>query len=207
VRIPFLNKRTARKGWIVYGLLRLTCVLLPAYSPVCDCAWINLKYLNNRARGPAGGCPARDARTRRIVFPARDPPERDQQPSLALWLLRIAVEPGISCVYGDPHMCENAWQGDCLWFGVPQRNMSTPRIFMRVYDESGAPKVLFKPFRWCFPSMSLSSCLMEESCSCLSTISLSLLVTLCTNVLPPTLHELSGTSRWLTYAGKEATSD
>ena len=30
MRIPFLTKRTARKGWIVYGLLRFTCVLLPA---------------------------------------------------------------------------------------------------------------------------------------------------------------------------------
>jgi len=40
-------------------------------------------------------------------------------------------------------------QGDCFWVGVSPDNVTTPRIYMRVYavDGSGESSIIMKPFR------------------------------------------------------------
>jgi hypothetical protein len=43
--------------------------------------------------------------------------------------------------------CRPWQQGDCLWFGVANSHTTTPKIFLRVYNEHGLRIILQKPFR------------------------------------------------------------
>ena len=45
--------------------------------------------------------------------------------------------------------CRTWPQGDCLWFGVSNSHTTTPKIFLRVYNEDGSGQslILQKPFR------------------------------------------------------------